>query len=493
MITEAQKISIGQRLSVGFDGFTIPDEYRELIRRYKVGNAILFRRNVQSFAQLKALCTSIRELILSETGHEPFIMIDEECGTVSRLAHVAAPTPCALAIGATEDPENATQIGRLIGQELRAVGLNLNLAPVLDCLTHPATAIGNRCFASEPEKVARFGAAYLRGLQETGVFACAKHFPGHGDTAVDSHLALPVADKPVEAIQNTELVSFQAAIDVGILGVMSSHVVYPSLDPERVPATLSRPIMTGWLREKMGFHGLILSDAIEMNAVKDMFGIPEGARRALAAGSDVALICHSAVDASLACEHLYEALQTGGLDLEETEWHYRHILDMKKLLLPPAGDEAMFGSPAQKALAADIMKKSLCVAYAPQGRPLPAVDGQTLFLGLNAAAVTRASDNIALDAAKECGQVFHARRIHLDDPLPENVQTAVVFLDRNPELEKAVSAANRLAATGADIIAVSMNVPMCLQGLDPSIWQIEAWQYDRLALIPLMEMLRNGK
>ena len=334
-MTEQQKIQIGQRLSVGFDGFTIPQEYADLIRTYKVGNVILFRRNVQSFAQLRALCDDLRRLIIAETGHEPFIMIDEECGRVSRLGHIATQTPSAMAIGATGNAEYAYQIGRLIGQELRASGPNFNLAPVLDCLTNPAAAHGNRCFGVEPQKVAEFGVAYLRGLQETGVFACAKHFPGHGDTAVDSHLGLPVVEKPAEAIWQTELVSFQAAVNAGIKGVMSSHVVYTAFEPERVPATVSRNILTGLVRGQMHFEGILVSDGMEMNAVKDMFGIAEGTRRALAAGVDVALICHSAEEAAKTCEHLYQAYENGNLDVAETSWHYQHIVDCKKQLQPP--------------------------------------------------------------------------------------------------------------------------------------------------------------
>ena len=126
------RILLGQRLSVGFDGPTIPDEYRQLIREYKIGNVILFRRNVESYAQLKKLCADLRTLILTETGLPPFIMIDEECGSVSRLAHIAAPTPCAMAIGATDQPENAYRIGKIVGDELHAAGINFNLAPVLD-------------------------------------------------------------------------------------------------------------------------------------------------------------------------------------------------------------------------------------------------------------------------------------------------------------------------------------------------------------------------
>ena len=272
---ERTKIMIGQRLCVGFDGLTAPQEYIDLVCRYKVGNVILFRRNAGSFYQLRRLCAELHRMIRWETGHAPYIMIDEECGRVSRLAHIAAPTPCAMAIGATNDPENAYRIGRMIGEELRAVGVNFNLAPVLDCLINPLSPIGNRCFATDPQKAADFGTAYLRGLQETGVLACAKHFPGLGGTPVDSHLSLPVIEKSAGEAESTELVSFRAAVEAGVMGIMSAHVAFPAFEPERIPGTVSRKVITGLIRDRMHFGGIILSDGMEMNAVKDLFGIPD--------------------------------------------------------------------------------------------------------------------------------------------------------------------------------------------------------------------------
>ena len=490
-MNEEMKIRIGQRLSVGFDGATIPQEYEELIKNYKIGNVILFRRNVESYDQLKALCADLRELILKETGHEPYIMIDEECGRVSRLAHVATPTPSAMAIGATGDVQNAYQIGHLIGEELRAVGVNFNLAPVLDCLTNPAAPHGNRCFAVEPEKTAAFGNAYLQGLQEMGVLACAKHFPGQGDTAVDSHLGLPVVDKPEEAVWNTELVSFQSAVKAGIKGIMSAHVVFPAFEPEHIPGTVSRNVITGLIREKMGFQGIILSDGMEMNAVMDMFGIEEGTRKALAAGVDIALICHSAKQAQSTCEYLYNALESGNLDADEVEARYQHIVDCKKDLLPPEGGKGQFGSETQKRIAKKVMRDAVGVCYQPQGKPLPRIDSETVFLGVAARAESLASDDVPLDAAVECAKAFAARRIGLEEEPPAGTKTAVVFLNKHPDQQKAIEAAARLAAQGIQVVGVSMNVPYYFEGLPENVWHVEAWQYDELALESLIDYLQK--
>ncbi|MBR3016104.1 MAG: glycoside hydrolase family 3 [Clostridia bacterium] len=490
-MTEEMRIKIGQRLVVGFDGLEVPPEYVELVKQYKVGNALLFRRNVKSYEQLKALCASLRDLIVRETGIEPFIMIDEECGSVSRLAGIATETPSAMAIGETGYKENAYRIGKLIGEELRAVGINFNLAPVMDCLTNPAAPNGNRCFSSKPEKVADYGVAYTQGLQETGVFACAKHFFGLGDSSVDSHLGLPILNKTAEEIENCELVSFRVAIKGGVKGVMSAHLVCPTFEPERIPGTVSRKIMTGLLREKLGFDGISLTDGMEMNAVMDLYGVEEGTRLALAAGVDMALICHSEEQASSASEYIYKAIENGQMDMGEIEAHFSHIVNMKKALPLHEGNEIQFGGAAQKALAESIMREAVKVVYAPEGKPLPSVDKHTVFMGVPAKAGSFASDDIPLDAAAVCAKTFGSKQIGLKEAPPAGTKTAVVFLNKHPDNEYAIAAIRCLSEQNIQTIAVNMNVPFCSEGLPKTVWQIGAWQYDQLALNAVIDFLRK--
>ena len=492
-MTEDMRIKIGQRLVVGFDGLEVPPEYVELVKQYKVGNALLFRRNVKSYEQLKALCASLRTLIKKETGIEPFIMIDEECGGVSRLAGIAAETPCALAIGATGDTENAYRIGKLIGEELRAAGINFNLAPVMDVLTNPATALGNRSFSDSPEKAGEYGAAYIRGVQETGVFACAKHFFGLGDSATDSHLGLPILNKTAEEIERCELVSFRAAIRGGVKGVMSAHLVCPAFEPEGIPGTVSRKIMTGLLRDQLGFEGISLTDGMEMNAVMDLYGIEEGTRRALAAGVDMALICHSEEQAASACEHIYQAIVNGGMDLGEIEGRFAHIVEKKKALPLSEGCEGQFGSKEQRALAESVMGRAVKVIHAPKDQPLPAMDEHTVFLGLPARAVSFASDEVPLDGAAVCAERFRGKHIRLEDAAPAGTKTAVVFLNRHPDNDKGIAAARRLAAEGIQTIAVNMNVPLCGEGVPEDAWQVAAWQCDTIALNAVIALLEKKK
>ena len=495
MMTTDMKIKLGQRLAVGFDGYEIPQEYIDLVREHKIGNAILFRRNCRDYGQLKGLCADLRALITEETGYEPFIMIDEECGSVSRLAPIAGETPCAMAIGATDEPENAYRIGKIMGERLRAVGVNFNLAPVLDCYTNPNnTASGNRCFAREPEKVAAFGAEYIRGMQEAGVLACGKHFPGHGDTAVDSHLALPIVDKPMEEVRRTELVSFEAAIRGSVSAIMSAHVVFPAMEPERVPSTVSRRVMTGLLREALGFEGIIVSDGMEMQAVMDLFGIEEGTRRALAAGVDVALVCHSPGQAASTSRYLLAAAADGRLDAGEIDEHFARITARKARLMPPSGDERQFRGEAQDAAAREIMEKAVRLVEAPDGSPLPKIGADTLFLGAQAKAASLANDVIELDAAAVCARAFGGvyGGPAPDTALLDRAKTAVVFMGRGADRSAQVEAARRLVAAGAKVIAVSLYTPRCLDDMPGGVWKICAWQYERLALDALIAFLKRS-
>ena len=432
MEREMSRLLLGQRLSVGFEGYEIPDEYRALVREYKIGNVILFRRNVKDRQQLTRLCGELRRLILEETGHEPFIMLDEESGSVSRLSHIATATPSAMAIGATGDPENARAVGRLIGEELRCVGVNFNLAPVLDVMTNPLNQlIGIRSFGMTPEKAAEMGVAYMEGLQSTGVFACGKHFPGHGDTCVDSHIGLPVIDRSRERIRAVELVPFKAAIDRGIRAIMSAHIIFPAFEPERKPATVSRNVMTGLLRQELGFGGIIVSDGMEMQAIMDLYGIEDGVLRALQAGVDICLVCHSPKQAHDCMEYCLAAMERGELAEEELLTHYGRIVSRKRLLPgQPAETEAdLFGSVDQQALARRIMDEAVRPLHRPGDRPLPPVDARTLCTGAPARAQSLASDSVVLNAAQRLAGELGASYLELsDDNAPVDLPTGGTVL-----------------------------------------------------------------
>ena len=492
MTAQELKRALGQCLGVGFDGYTVPDEFRELIREYKIGSVILFRRNVQSYEQLCALCDELQRLIQKETGLPAFIMADEECGSVSRLGHLTGATPSAMAIGVTGDKENARRIGRIAGEQLSAAGVNFNLAPVLDCFSNPDnTACGNRCFSSSPEEVAAFGLAYIRGLRETGVIACGKHFPGHGDTAVDSHLALPIVNKTLDEMRRVELVPFAAAVRDGVDAIMSAHVVFPAVEPERVPSTVSRRVLTGLLREEMGFDGLIVSDAMEMHAVLDLFGVEEGVCRALLAGVDIALICHSARQAMDTCRYLTKAYEEGRLTEEILAGHLRRIEKAKAGLRPASRNPERFGSADQRKEANEIMEASIRLLHAPEGKPLPRLDQDTLFFGTMARRNALVNDDIPLDAARELARALGGA---YGGQAPEGTpRTAVVCLGRHPDMARTMEAAQRMAAANVQLVAVSLFTSRYLDALPDTVWKIAAWQYDELALAALTHWLRERR
>ncbi|MER6721963.1 glycoside hydrolase family 3 protein [Streptomyces halstedii] len=268
-------------LQPGFTGTTAPDW---LLRRVGEGLASvgLFGRNIHSPEQLAALTARLRA-----ERDDVLVAIDEEGGDVTRLeVQNGSSFPGNLALGSVDDVELTRAVARELGRRLAECGVNLNWAPSADVNSNPGNpVIGVRSFGAAPDLVARHTAAYVEGLQASGVAACTKHFPGHGDTAVDSHLALPGIDVDLDTLHARELVPFRAAIAAGSKSVMSAHILLPALDPDR-PATLSPQILTGLLRQELGYEGLIVTDGMEMDAIAGTYGIERGSVLAIAAGAD---------------------------------------------------------------------------------------------------------------------------------------------------------------------------------------------------------------
>ncbi|MEU1072313.1 MULTISPECIES: glycoside hydrolase family 3 protein [unclassified Streptomyces] len=268
-------------LQPGFVGTTAPDW---LLRRIGEGltSVGLFGRNIATAGQLAALTSQLR----SERD-DVLVAIDEEGGDVTRLeVRTGSSFPGNLALGSVDDTDLTRAVAHELGRRLAACGVDLNWAPSADVNSNPGNpVIGVRSFGADPHLVARHTAAYIEGLQSAGVAACTKHFPGHGDTAVDSHHALPRIDVDLDTLHARELVPFRAAIAAGSKSVMSAHILLPALDPTR-PATLSPRVLTGLLREELGYDGLIVTDAVEMQAIASTYGIERGSVLAIAAGAD---------------------------------------------------------------------------------------------------------------------------------------------------------------------------------------------------------------
>lgn len=300
---------IGQLLIGSFPGTTIPVELRALAREFSLGGVILFGRNIEAPQQVAELSMDVQAL---SAAMPLWVSVDQEGGRVARLRAPFTEWPPMAVLGRSDDRALAERFGAALADELRAVGITLDYAPVLDIHTNPANpVIGDRALAADAERVARLGAAIVAGLQGRGVAACGKHFPGHGDTAVDSHLDLPLVEHAPDRIRRVECVPFREAVRAGVAAIMTAHVLVPSLDDQR-PATLSPAIVQGLLREEIGFDGVVLSDDLEMQAIAKSYAVPEAAVQAVAAGCDGLLVCAGKVEVQAAVlEALVRAVEQG--------------------------------------------------------------------------------------------------------------------------------------------------------------------------------------
>lgn len=314
-------------MMIGFEGTELSQELRAWLREYQPGGVILFSRNLVDANQIAELTNSLQAHAL----HAPLLIaIDQEGGRVSRLPKEFTIFPPAATIATCHSPDLAYQAAAVTAQELHTVGINMNMAPVLDVNTNPSNPIiGNRSFGEDPDVVATMGVATISGLHDHGVLACGKHFPGHGDTVTDSHKELPIAKLSKERLEQIELKPFRHAIFHGIRAVMSAHVQYPALD-NTTPATLSSAIMTTLLRQHMGFTGLSLSDDLEMHAIVDHLSIGDAAVRCLQAGVDLLLICHRCDRQTEAIEAIQQAISSGDLSPQSIEESLSRLMEIKE-------------------------------------------------------------------------------------------------------------------------------------------------------------------
>jgi beta-N-acetylhexosaminidase len=285
--------SIASPLWVGFDGKTLPAALSRWLEAGEVGGVVLFSRNIESPAQVRGLCREIRSAA-GRGNPLPLIAVDQEGGRVARLIDppfTRFPPARACSLFCCRNKSVAEAVGAATAAELRAVGIDVNFAPVLDVDSNPRNpVIGDRAFSEEPHTAAALGIAFAKGSLSRGILPVGKHFPGHGDTSADSHEELPVVRAGRRTLLRRELLPFRRAARAGIPALMTAHVLYPALD-RALPATLSRKILHDLLREQLRFRGAVISDALEMKAIADRYGIGEAAVLAVTAGCDVVLVC----------------------------------------------------------------------------------------------------------------------------------------------------------------------------------------------------------
>jgi beta-N-acetylhexosaminidase len=324
---ETLREKVGQMFLVGCQGESLSPNEQLIFAEYQFGGVILFKRNCAEPAQILALCQSLWE---SAIETPPFIAIDQEGGNVHRLPQPFTHFPAAARIGEKGNIELARRLGRAVAEELKLVGINLNFAPVLDVNSNPANPIiGARAFGAEPKRVIEIGSAWTQGLRDGGIMPCAKHFPGHGGTDKDSHLALPTVRKTLDELKAVELPPFAHACRDRIEALMTAHVLYPALDPN-LPATLSEPIVTGLLRHQLGYDGVVFSDDLEMKAIADNYGVEQATALAVRAGVDVLLFCHELEKAIQACEFLCNEAEKDPVLRARVEDSFRRTTELKR-------------------------------------------------------------------------------------------------------------------------------------------------------------------
>jgi beta-N-acetylhexosaminidase len=327
---------VGQLFMVYFDGTSLLPDLEKMITEYHVGGIIIFPHNLSTLSDLATLISQAQQAATSSEPYIPlFVAADQEGWPIWRLPSGATIFPSNMAVGATHSVEDARLMAQVMATEMKALGINMNLAPVMDVNSNPDNPIiGTRSFGSSPDLVSRLGTAMIETYQSNGVVATAKHFPGHGDTSVDSHLELPTIEHDLARLEAVELPPFQAAISVGVDCIMTAHIYVPALDDEpNRPATLSPPILQGLLREQMGFQGLIATDSLGMLGITSRRDLPTATTLAFEAGADLLLFGHDPghppSEQRAAYEQLLKLVEEGSIPMSRLDESVRRILRVK--------------------------------------------------------------------------------------------------------------------------------------------------------------------
>ncbi len=398
---------IGQLVIVGFKDIKINDDLKNVIQKYKAGNVILFARNIKDIHQLYDLNKDIHELVIKETGIMPFVSMDQEGGMVTRIMKQATFFPGNMTL-ATSKPAKAYEIGRMMGEELRALGVNMNLAPSLDVNNNPANpVIGVRSYSDDPSIVGNYGLNYVKGLQSTGLIATCKHFPGHGDTNSDSHKALPIISHNKERLNKVELVPFKKVLDE-TKAIMSAHIFFEAYENEQIPGTLSKKVITGLLREELGYNGLIVSDCMEMKAIDNTFTTEKGALMGLLAGLDQVMVSATAEKQIGAFEEIKKAVENGILTMEMIDEKLERIMKLKEENYPDVEKyfyntkfsdvENIINNPEHKKYVETIVDESLTLV---KGKNIY-LNKKTLVVATEPFATTIAEDELNVNSIGVC-------------------------------------------------------------------------------------------
>ncbi|CAI6040124.1 Beta-hexosaminidase [Paenibacillus sp. JJ-100] len=320
---------IGQMILAGVQGTTLDDQAKQMIANQKIGGIIFYANNVTTLQGTAAFVQSIKEE--NQQNPVPILMsVDQEGGKVNRMPDTVESIPSNRIVGKTNDPELAEEMGALLARQIKLAGFNVDFAPVLDINSNPKNpVIGDRSFGTSPDLVTRMGIAEMKGLRNEGVIPVVKHFPGHGDTSVDSHLDLPVVNKSEKQLAELEWIPFQAAVKEQAEAVMVAHILFPELDP-KYPASLSDVIIGDHLRGKLKYDGVVITDDLSMGAISKNYPLEEAAVATVHAGSDILLVAHSYESAKTIFDTLISAVKSGEIKESRIDESVYRILSLKQ-------------------------------------------------------------------------------------------------------------------------------------------------------------------
>jgi len=497
---------IGQLFMFGFDALEVNDHAIELIKEYKVGNVILFTRNVKTPEQLFTLNQNLQKLAYDHIGIPLLISIDQEGGMVTRIHNGGTFFPGAMTTAATHDSNNAYLSGKYMGEELKSFGINMNFAPVLDVNNNPENpVIGVRSYSDDPKMVTEYGVAFMKGMQES-IIATGKHFPGHGDTHVDSHLALPKVDHPMERLERIELAPFKKAIKSGLKAIMSSHIDFPALTENNLPTTLSKKCMTDFLRGTLGFEGLIVTDGMQMKAIQDNYTTVEASLMAIEAGVNIVCICHARDLQIKAVKRVKEAVENGTLSEAVIDERVNRVLEYKAALDPIDFNQTfedikpVVFDQYTKEFALNTVRNALTLV---KGNPL-VLSENALFIGVSPKATTIADEaDLDNDVIEQIKKEFPSLKTHHvtlnpSDDMIESIKEQAQGYDQiilttynannNKQQIKLIDALN---STDKDFHVIAMRNPYDLYYTDNIPNFVTLYEYTPNSIKVLLEYLKS--
>ncbi len=499
---------LGQIFMIELSTSFVTKEEEEFLKKYKLSNYIYFARNLKDYKSIQALSKSLQDIAKENCDIPAFISVDQEGGMVNRIFSGATHFPASMAQSSSKMFDKVETIGQMVGEELFNLGINFNLAPCLDVNNNPNNpVIGVRSYSDNPNLVGDMGANYIKGLQSKKVLASAKHFPGHGDTNVDSHLGLPVVNHDYKRLESLELIPFVKAINNDVASIMTSHIVFPNIDDTMLPATLSKKILTDLLRDKLNFQGLIITDSMTMNAIKEKYTTEKGCVMSLLAGADMVCICGGLEVIEKSYLEVKDAVVNGTIDIDTIDTAVSRILKYKNIydisFLVDAQDCAKEIYIDHEKLADEISIKSITTVRDKKGLLPIKKDRKVFAISTPVIRANIADDSLVIQtefAKKFCeiygeDSKYHIIEINPNDEEQEIVLKSlekddlVVFATYNGFLNKGqLELCNKISKTN-DVISVSLRIPYDCDGLEEDITCLLGYEYTNRSVLNIINKI----